>query len=266
MKKIAEITLEEKKYKIDLNKFYDLSIPISMDSKSPSFYDKKPLKIKYYKDRNGKVWNLNEGSSCNVPVIDLNIHCGSTHSECRSHITKENIYISDILDNSFISCLLISLMPQNELGNDSYHYNIDSNDFIIDKLALYNKLNNFKNSNIKALVVRTLPNDIDEIILKNYDNDPNCFFSNEAIKYLVSFGIEHLIVDTPSIDKINDGGTLGNHKIFWDLNKKGNKNTITELAIIKNEINDGQYLLCLNILNLRLDASPSRPLIYPILK
>ena len=266
MKKIAEITLEEKKYKIDLNKFYDLSIPISMDSKSPSFYDEKPLKIKYYKDGNGKVWNLNEGSSCNVPVIDLNIHCGSTHSECRSHITKENIYISDILDNSFIPCLLISLVPQNKLGNDSYHYNIDSNDFIIDKLALYNKLNNFKNSNIKALVVRTLPNDIDEIILKNYDSDPNCFFSNEAIKYLVSFGIEHLVVDTPSIDKLNDGGTLGNHKIFWDLNKKGNKNTITELAIIKNEINDGQYLLCLNILNLKLDASPSRPLIYPILK
>ena len=266
MKKIAEITLKEKKYKIDLNNFYDLSIPIKIDSKSPSFYDKNPLKIKYYKDKNGEVWDLKKGASCNVPVIDLNIHCGSTHSECRSHITKESIYISEILDNSFIPCLLISLIPKNDIGNDSYHYNIDNDDFIINQLALEKKLDKFKNSNIKALVVRTLPNDVDEILLKNYDNDPNYFFSNEAIKYLVSFGIEHLIVDTPSIDKLNDGGTLGNHKIFWNLNKKGNKNTITELAIINNDINDGLYLLCINILNLRLDASPSRPLIYPILK
>jgi hypothetical protein len=59
---------------------------------------------------------------------------------------------------------------------------------------------------------------------------------------------------------------LGNHKIFWNIDKEGNNNTITELAIIKNEIEDGLYLLSLNILHVKLDASPSRPLIYPLLK
>ena len=81
-----------------------------------------------------------------------------------------------------------------------------------------------------------------------------------------SLEIDHLIVDLPSIDKFDDRGSLGNHKIFWNLEEKPNYNTITELALIKNEIKDGLYLFSLNMLNLNLDASPSRPIIYPILK
>ncbi len=50
------------------------------------------------------------------------------------------------------------------------------------------------------------------------------------------------------------------------LEKEGNNNTITEFALIDNLITDGFYLLSINILNIKLDASPSRPLIYPILK
>ena len=133
MKKIAEITIKDKKYKIDLNKFYDISIPMDINKKSPSFYDDNPLKINYYKDSNHKIWNTKEGGSCNVPVIDLNIHCGSTHSECRSHITKENIYISEIIDSSFIPCILISVKPRNLIGDESYHYKVDSKDLIITK-------------------------------------------------------------------------------------------------------------------------------------
>ena len=266
MKKIAEIFIKEKKYKIDLNNFHDLSIPLGADSKSPSFYDENPLKIEYLKDKHDKIWDVTHGASCNVPVMKLNIHCGSTHTECRSHITREKTYVSEIIDNSFLKCLLISLKPEKSIGKDSYHYKLDSNDLIITKKALNRELDKFKDTNINSLILRTLPNHIDEIIKQNYDNIPNCFFSNEAIEYLISFGIEHLVVDIPSIDKLNDGGALGNHKIFWNIDKEGNNNTITELAIIKNEIEDGLYLLSLNILHVKLDASPSRPLIYPLLK
>ena len=57
MRKIARIDIDNKTYEIDLNEFYDLSIPIDINKKSPAFYDKNPLKINYYKDQTNKIWN-----------------------------------------------------------------------------------------------------------------------------------------------------------------------------------------------------------------
>ena len=48
-----------------------------------------------------------------------------------------------------------------------------------------------------------------------YSINPAPFFTNDAIKYLSSLNIQHLIVDIPSIDRMNDNGILGNHRIFW---------------------------------------------------
>ena len=266
MKKIAKITFKENIYKIDLNKFHDLSIPIDINKKSPSFYDKDPLVIDYYKDENNKVWNIKEGAACNIPIIDLNIHCGATHSECRSHITKENLTISETIKDFFIPSIVISVEPTNNIDNETYHYNLSNDDLIITKAILEKKINIHKKSNIKAIIIRTLPNLEDELISKDYNKEHNAFFSNEAISYLTQIGVEHLLVDLPSIDKLNDGGSLGNHRIFWSLEEKPNNNTITEFAFIRDEIKDGFYLLSLNILNINLDASPCRPLIYPVLK
>ena len=131
MKKIAKIEIEKSVYKIDLNQSYDLSIPIDPNKKSPSFYDKEPLKIKYYNDSK-KIWEIKKGSTCNIPVINLNIHCGSTHTECRSHITKESLNISEIIKDSFIPTILkqlkerknVHLMDEktSPLSSISFHY------------------------------------------------------------------------------------------------------------------------------------------------
>ena len=141
MRKIAEIKIKKNVYKIDLNKFYDLSIPIDANKKSPSFYDKEPLKIYPYKDENNKTWRLEDGAACNISVIKLNIHCGSTHSECRSHITKEDLNISEIVKDSFIPSILISVTPNNSIGDDTYHYDINDGDLIITRAMLKKEFN-----------------------------------------------------------------------------------------------------------------------------
>jgi len=80
--------------------------------------------------------------------------------------------------------------------------------------------------------------------------------------------IEHLIVDIPSIDRMNDHGLLGNHRIFWNngqnINEKVNqhsKKTITEMSYISNNIKDGFFFLNLQIPHFVCDAAPSRPLL-----
>ena len=75
--------------------------------------------------------------------------------------------------------------------------------------------------------------------------------------------MQHILVDTPSIDRCNDNGKLGNHHIFFkDKNRTANSNTITELVYIPNKYKDGKYFLNLGISNFVLDAAPSRPILF----
>ena len=67
---------------------------------------------------------------------------------------------------------------------------------------LQKQLTLIKKNTVKALIVRTLPNIENNVISKNYNIDHNAFFSNEAIDYIKLLGINHLIVDLPSILRI----------------------------------------------------------------
>ena len=109
-----------------------------------------------------------------------------------------------------------------------------------------------------GLVIRTIPNDKSKKS-RNYDKNGAPFLTNQAIDYIVSQGVEHLLVDLPSIDKADDGGKLGNHKRFFQSGK-----TISELLFIEDRINDGFGFLHIQIPNWSLDAAPSRPIFYQV--
>ena len=83
---------------------------------------------------------------------------------------------------------------------------------------------------------------------------------------LLSYGIDHLLVDLPSVDREEDGGALAAHKRFWEYpEKKFVKRSITELVYIPDNVPDGLYLLNLLVPAFNLDAAPSRPVLYPLL-
>ena len=102
---------------------------------------------------------------------------------------------------------------------------------------------------------------------RDYMIDSPSFFSINAMKYLVGLGVQHLLIDTPSVDRLFDDGCLTAHNIFWETEGKKNnletKNkTITEMIYVPDAINDGKYLLNLQIPAFLSDAAPSRPIIY----
>ena len=95
------------------------------------------------------------------------------------------------------------------------------------------------------------------------------FFSIEAMEYIVSLGVQHLLVDTPSVDRLLDEGNLSAHNIFWETKEKEfNLNsmtkTITELIFVSEKIKDGIYLLNLQVPSFVSDAAPSRPILYKL--
>ena len=78
-------------------------------------------------------------------------------------------------------------------------------------------------------------------------------------------------MDLPSIDRIEDNGILGNHRIFWGNcnNVRGEINpestdTITELAFIEDDILDGFYFLNIQLPHFVCDAAPSRPILIKV--
>ncbi|MEZ0129219.1 cyclase family protein, partial [Flavobacterium sp. LBUM151] len=123
---------------------------------------------------------------------------------------------------------------------------------------------------IEALIIRTLPNQKDKKSRK-YSNTNPPYLSEEAAIFIRESEIQHLLIDLPSVDKEHDQGKLLAHKAFWNVKDTHNLNndarfeaTITEMIFVPNEIEDGDYLLNLQIASFENDASPSKPVLYSI--
>ena len=86
-----------------------------------------------------------------------------------------------------------------------------------------------------------------------------------VFKMIREKGIEHLLIDLPSIDKEKDGGKLAAHKAFWNLpDEPRMQATITEFIYVPNRVKDGAYLLNLQTAPFVNDATPSRPLLFKL--
>src|SRR6185312_11084848 len=64
----------------------------------------------------------------------------------------------------------------------------------------------------RAAVIRTLPNELAKRT-RDYTGLMPPYLTREAVQYLIARGIEHLIVDLPSIDRAHDEGRLTAHRL-----------------------------------------------------
>ena len=189
------------------------------------------------------------GGPCNLETITFTPHGNSTHTECLGHISDEDYFVNDCIQDSFCTALLFTLSTR----TDDARY-LDFTGVNFDAL----KEN-------KALVIRTLPNSIGKLN-RDYSGKETPCIAPEDMKKIVEAGIVHLIIDLPSVDPEWDGGAMASHYIYWQYPEDPRMNaSITEFAFIRDDIQDGKYLLKLNISNFESDAAPSRPVLYPII-
>ena len=243
----ATIQLNNKPFKIDLSKPIDLSITLSDDGENPlAWYLEKP-EFEPVKSDNW-VGKVSEGAAVNFIDLKFNPHAHGTHTECLGHITKEFHSVNDSLKSYFFLAEVISVLPEN-LGEDQ----VLSTQQI--KVLLEGK-------NPEALVIRTLPN-TNTKKSKNYSNTNWPYLQEKAAVYLREKGVQHLLIDLPSVDKEKDNGILAAHHAFWNIPKEPRKKaTITELIYVPDTVKDGSYLLNLQMANINNDAAPSRPVLY----
>ena len=252
-------------YHYDSSSFIDLSIPLNFDRTQPNYFGVEKATAVPYKSGN-LIGATKQGGGCNFDVLTLIPHCNGTHTECIGHITNERIDILSSLNEEMIPSTLISVTPKNTTEN--YTPELNAEDLVITKQELENKLKGMAPEFLKGLIIRTLPNS-ESKKSRDYMKEAPSFFSIDAMEYIVSLGVEHLLVDTPSVDRLLDDGHLSAHNIFWEtkgkqFNLNAKNKTITEMIFTSENIKDGSYLLNLQIPAFVSDAAPSRPILYKV--
>jgi kynurenine formamidase len=120
--------------------------------------------------------------------------------------------------------------------------------------------------NVEALIIRTKPNDHSKTT-RQYSGTNFPYLTLGAMQRIVDAGVQHLLIDLPSVDREEDGGALAAHHLFWNVPAEPNfQKTITELIYVPNEISDGDYILNLQVSNFANDAAPSRPMLFDLME
>jgi kynurenine formamidase len=254
---LATIQHNNTDIKIDFSKPIDISIPLTNSEENLiAWYIEKPvIEPVRFGEWVGKV---SEGSSStNFNNIFFNPHGHGTHTECLGHITRDFYSVNQYLKQFVFLAELISVQPKSQ-----------GEDLVITKDQIEGAL---KGKSPEAIIIRTLPNLTDKLS-KKYSNSNPPYLDENAAQFIRESGIQHLLIDLPSVDKEHDEGKLLAHKAFWNvtnvttLNDDARLNcTITELIFVANEVEDGNYLLNLQIASFENDASPSKPILYKII-
>ena len=247
---LTTIELKSKKIKIDLSKPLDISIPIRDGAKNVNAWYIGPPSIKPERFDDDIV-SVAEGAVVNFNTITFNPHSHGTHTETVGHIVEKVYSINKLLKQFFFLAEVITVAPET-LGEDS----------VISKKQLQFAIGNKKR---EAIIIRTMPNTKEKLDMQ-YSNTNPTYLLEEAATYLKDKVVKHVLIDLPSVDKEKDNGALLAHNAFWNTSGVLRLDaTITEFIYVNNTIEDGCYMLNLQIAPFENDASPSKPILYKIL-
>ncbi|NRD21857.1 cyclase family protein [Winogradskyella litoriviva] len=247
---LTTIQYNSRKLKIDLSQPLDISIPITGEASNVNAWYIGHPKIEP-EVIDGNSISVAKGAVVNFNTINFNPHAHGTHTETVGHITEKVYSINKYLTQFFFIAEVVTVAPE-KLGKD----------YVISKKQLQFALGNKKR---EAVVIRTMPN-TREKMSRQYSNTNPTYLLEDAAEYLKTKGVKHLLIDLPSVDKEQDGGELLSHNAFWNTSGKLRLDaTITEFIYVSNKIEDGTYLLNLQIAPIENDASPSKPILYKVI-
>lgn len=235
---------------IDTTRAHDLSMPLRATSENPRAWYVAPPRIEPVR-ANGFVGSVAEGGAVNFRDVYFNPHGHGTHTESHGHISKEVYAVNQVFSQYFFKATLLSVRPRT-LANG-------------DQVVFADQLESLLESSFtEAIIIRTLPNAPDKQFA-NYSGTNPCYFDVGVVSLLDQLQTKHFLVDTPSVDREEDAGVLAFHHAFWQVPQAPIVDrSITELIFVPDEVQDGAYVLELQLANFSNDAAPSRPLLYAI--
>lgn len=257
------LTLNGRDYTVDLQTAVDISTPVVFTSQQNGPFGappahSHPLRVGEF------VGSVALGGTCNCDVHTFCAHTSGTHTECVGHILQQPVRICDVLRkiaSGFLPATLITVQPQLAPYSTSGEGQPEF-DHVITRHDVASALATEDAAFLTAVILRTQhPGDLAS----------PAYFAPQAVRYLLEIGVQHLLTDLPSLDRVDDAALTG-HRIFWETGPRGSEGpaaanctrTVTELTRIPKTLADGQYLLDLQIAAFAANAAPSRPVLYPV--
>ena len=260
-------------FSVDVANGHDLSIPLQFDGPQPSFFD-APAAVSAPLSAGDFTGDVRLSASCNCSTYSLTPHCNGTHTECVGHITLDRLSVRDIAREALIPAILLTVTPRTTANTREQSLPAPHpGDLLNTRDELERAAQRHSLAGFRAAIVRTLPNSPDKQ-QRRYDTaHPPAYFSSDAMQWMVDHDIDHLVVDVPSVDRASDQGLLTAHRLFWGMppaqidatHATRAHATITEFAYIDDAIDDGLYLLNLQVAPFASDAAPSRPFLMRLL-
>jgi len=251
---IANLSLDGQPVKADLSAGISLGIAIAEDGRHPRFFVDQGARFSPLKagDFSGRVC---QGGSCNADVVEFIPHCHGTHTEGFGHVSETHDPVDASINNACYTARLISVRPDRIDRHGSP---------LLSSADLAGHLDR------QALVIRTLPNE-ESKRWRDYSRSP-CYpiLSEDAMRQVAEAGIQHLLIDTPSIDAADDP-SLRLHRLFWQMEAdqplpptSRRCATLTEMIFVPDQVGDGDYLIHLGLSTLVSDATPSCPTLFEL--
>lgn len=259
----ARVEFGGRAWQADLARAIDISIPLDFAGDQPSFFGAPratamPLRAGAF------TGEVRTGASCNCATYSLTPHCNGTHTESFGHLTAGLESVHELAREALMPARVVTVpvMPADAIPSE-HDAVTRKEDRLITAQALQQTAGARIDAGTRALIIRSL-RDSHEVLPP--------YFTTAAMRWIVTQGIEHLVVDVPSLDRADDGGRLLCHRVFWGMREPGAHDascdrpqaTVTEFASIPSHVPDGTYLLNLQIAPFMADAAPSRPLLYPV--
>ena len=231
----------------------DISLPLAPNENQVNCFWAEP--VQFDTIRVGSfVGSVALGGSTNYQRVHLTPHGNGTHTECYGHISPDPaITLNQCLRRFLFVARVVSVAPTPQPNGDLMVTlaNVQAALMAQPDRALP-----------EALVLRTLPNDAAKHH-RQYSGTNPTYVEPALTEWLAEYGIQHFLLDLPSVDREEDAGQLLAHHAFWQYPTQPRRAaTITELIFVPNEVEDGLYLLNIQITSLELDASPSKPVLY----
>ncbi|MFN7690048.1 MAG: cyclase family protein [Bacteroidota bacterium] len=245
----TSVVIGDKTYKANLLEPIDISIPLRSGPNNIHAWYVGDAEFKAVENENW-IGDVNRGGAVNFRDIYFNPHGHGTHTECVGHISKEDYTINQCLKQFFFPAQVVTITPENREQ---------------DQVITAKQISNIQwSDNVQALIIRTLPNNTSKLN-RQYSSSNPPYIDAEAVQLIIQAGINHLLVDLPSIDKEHDEGKLAGHHVFWNYPESAALHrTITEFVFVPNEVIDGLYLLNLQISPFENDAAPSKPVLFKL--
>lgn len=254
-------------YAADLARAVSIAAPVAFDGERAGYFGATPASARPYQ-AGGFVGDTRRGGSCNVPVLRVNPHCDGTHTESVGHILDIEVPLPEVAPAALVAATLITVAPVPAVDTrDDYEPALEAEDRVLTRDQIERALLGVESAWCKALVIRTR-----RVGKGTSDERAMPFFTASAMRLLAERGVEHLLVDFPSLDRMHDEGLLTAHHLFWDVSR-GARNptettrrgcTVTESITVPDELADGRYLLSLQLPAFALHVAPSRPLLIPV--